>query len=384
MMLLRWRNSSCATCVSQKRERQWRKNVSLFKRGNTWHFAFRWNGRRYRGSCKTSRQTEAKKVEALVLARLLEGGRAPGCRKVPTLSDFSNRFFEWMESLPADRPPKSPTRRYYGVGWQLLESTSVAGMKLDHITADHALTIEGSSPANTNNALRTLRRMLKKAQEWQLLSTVPIVKLVEEQGREELIEPWMEQRLLAVTGGSRLTGKGRKSRVGWEPFRTVLLIMLDSGLRQGEIFRMRWENIHWDKGLIFNPRGKSRKSRRYVPLTERVKLALLARKEGVNEGWIFPSKRAQSGYITDREVSKQWLEAKRLAGIPESVVLYCARHRFSTDAMEGTGNVMAVMDAMGHGSVNTTRIYTHSNVQQIREAIERRNQLSAGPVEAVQ
>ena len=52
--------------------------------------------------------------------------------------------------------------------------------------------------------------------------------------------------------------------------------------------------------------------------------------------------------------------------------------------MEGTGNVMALMDAMGHGSVNTTRIYTHSNVQQIREAIERRNQLSAGPVEAVQ
>jgi len=73
------------------------------------------------------------------------------------------------------------------------------------------------------------------------------------------------------------------------------------------------------------------------------------------------------------EVSKQWLEAKRLAGIPEAVVLYCARHRFSTDAMEGTGNVMAVMDAMGHQSVNTTRIYSHSNVTLIREAIERRN-----------
>jgi hypothetical protein len=46
--------------------------------------------------------------------------------------------------------------------------------------------------------------------------------------------------------------------------------------------------------------------------------------------------------------------------------------------------VVAVMDAMGHGSVNTTRIYTHSNVQQITEAIERRNQLSRAPVEAVQ
>ncbi len=34
---------------------------------------------------------------------------------------------------------------------------------------------------------------------------------------------------------------------------------------------------------------------------------------------------------------------------------------------------MAVMDAMGHQSVNTT-LYSHTNVRQIREAIERRNQ----------
>ncbi len=45
---------------------------------------------------------------------------------------------------------------------------------------------------------------------------------------------------------------------------------------------------------------------------------------------------------------------------------------------------MAVMDAMGHGSVNTARIYNHSNVKQITEAIERRNQLLGAPVEAGQ
>ncbi len=351
--------------------------MSLYKRGNTWHFAFRWNGRRYRGSCKTSVEEKAKKAETRVLAQVIQQGQLPGRKKIPTLADLADRFFDWLESLPTDRPPKAPTRRYYAVGWQILESTPVAGMKIDQIKADHALTIAGSSPSNTNNALRTLRRMLRKAYEWEQLSRVPIIKMVEEEGREELIEPWMEQQLLAITMSPRLTAKGRKSRVGWEPFRTVLLIMLDSGLRPGEIFRMRWENIHWDKDLIFVPRGKSRKSRRYVPLTERVRMALLARKGGVNEGWIFPSKKAKSGHITDHECSKQWLEAKRLAGIPEAVVLYCARHRFSTDAMEGTGNVMAVMDAMGHGSVNTTRIYTHTNARLVREAIERRNKLLA-------
>src|SRR5437870_13609515 len=101
MMLSRWRSSSSATCVSQKRERQWRKNVSLFKRGNTRHFAFRWNGSCYRGSCKTSRQAEAKKVEALVLARLLEDGRLPGSRTVATLAGHTNRCVVWHVMLAA-------------------------------------------------------------------------------------------------------------------------------------------------------------------------------------------------------------------------------------------------------------------------------------------
>ena len=86
--------------------------MSLTKRGNVWHFAFRWNGKRFRGSCKTSKRQEAKKVESLVLARLLEDGRAPGNKKIPTLADFSNRFFTWLEALPANRPPKAPTRKY--------------------------------------------------------------------------------------------------------------------------------------------------------------------------------------------------------------------------------------------------------------------------------
>lgn len=349
--------------------------MSLIKRGNTWHFAFMHNGRRYRGSCKTSSLRAAEKLEATMLARVMEDGKLPGRVKVPTLDDFSDRFFAWLDALPEDRTPRPPTRKYYRVGWHLLESTKLFSMRLDRITLDDVLATKvGSSPANTNNALRTLRRMLKKAQEWNLVSAVPVIKLVEECSREQLIEPWMEQKLLTVTAGERLTLKENASRVGWEPFRTVLLIMLDSGLRPGEIFRMRWENIHWEQGVIFNPRGKSRKSKRYVPLTERMKAALLARQGDAKEGWVFSSRKSASGHITDREVSKQWLEAKRLAGIPESVVLYCARHRFATDAMQATGNVMAVMDAMGHEKVDTTRIYNHPALQQIRDAMNKRNE----------
>jgi site-specific recombinase XerC len=62
-----------------------------------------------------------------------------------------------------------------------------------------------------------------------------------------------------------------------------------------------------------------------------------------------------------------------LAGIPDSIVLYCARHRFGTDAMEGTGNVMAVMDVMGHSRIDVNRIYQHPGLKQVTHAIEKRN-----------
>ena len=332
--------------------------MSLTRRSTVWHFTIFWNGRRFRGSCKTTDKKHAAKVESMVLARLMQDGKLPGSlTKVPTLADFSGRFFSWLDALPADRTPKGPTRKYYRMGWKMLERTIIAGRRIDQITSDHASVISGSSPANTNNALRTLRRMLKKAHEWGTIPSVPAIKMVEEQGREAILEPWMEQKIL---------------QLGFQPLSDVLLIMLDTGMRPAEVFHMGWEHVHWDRDVIFVPRSKSRKSKRFVGITSRVRAALIARKAGALEGWVFPSLRARSGHI--ETVQKQFDQAKRMAGLPKSVVLYCARHRFSTDAME-CGNSFAVADAMGHSKIETTRIYQHPGTKQVRDVIEKRNQV---------
>jgi len=348
--------------------------MPLYKRGCTFWYRFRWNGQQYRGSCKSSKLSEAKKVESLVLAQLLEYNSPPGSQKIPNLAEFSKRFFEWLDSLPTDRPPKQGTRRYYHVGWKLLERTTIAGRRLDHIERHHVAALEvGSSPANTNNALRTLRRMLKQAQEWRLIHTVPKIQLVEEQGREMMLEPWMEAKLLAVTQIARTPDKKhspKSANYGWQPLRDILLIMLDTGMRPAEVFCMEWEHIHWDRGSIFVPRSKSRKSKRYVPLSDRVRAALQVRSK--DSRFVFPSDRSRSGHI--ETVQKQFVRAKKLAGLPDPVVLYCARHRFSTDAMEGTGNLMAVMNVMGHSRADVTRIYQHPDLAQIGMAINKRNQ----------
>src|SRR5208337_4099173 len=79
----------------------------------------------------------------------------------------------------------------------------------------------------------------------------------------------------------------------------TIVRMRDSGMRnQKEVFRMRWEHLDWGNKRYFVYESKSPKGRRFVPISPRVRQALLARYSEQKEGWIFPSKRAEGGHLT--------------------------------------------------------------------------------------
>ena len=59
--------------------------------------------------------------------------------------------------------------------------------------------------------------------------------------------------------------------------------------------------------------------------------------------------------------------------LPESLVLYCARHTFGTAAYEATGNLAMVMKVMGHTDARTAMQYQHPQLDPIRDAIDERN-----------
>jgi integrase len=99
-------------------------------------------------------------------------------------------------------------------------------------------------------------------------------------------------------------------------------------------------------------RGTSHEqSRRHVPISERMLQLSMVRCSVKREGWLFPSPRAKCGRLTT--VAKQFREARRKAGLPECLVLYCARHTFGTAAYAATGNLAMVMNVMGHTDVRT-------------------------------
>jgi integrase len=139
---------------------------------------------------------------------------------------------------------------------------------------------------------------------------------------------------------------------------------------------MRWENVLWKKNLIFVPDGKTENAKRYVPLSDRVRELLGARKATGASPWVFPSKRKKS-HISYFGIAKQFSAIRKEAKIPNGVVLYSARHSFATDMLDRTGNIVLVGKMLGHTSVTTTQRYLHPEMKGLAELVNERNALRA-------
>jgi integrase len=227
--------------------------------------------------------------------------------------------------------------------------------------------------------MRTLRRMLGKARDRHLIRDVPRVKRLKVPGRERMVTDADEQQILSACP---------------RPLRDVLIIMLDAGMRNGEVVRMRWEHINWEAASSFNPEGKTPRARRQVPLSERVLEVLRTirheqehpaaqtrvkkrkRKANLRKPdfrWVFPSTHSPSGHIELSGLEHRFRKIARELGIPDDLKIYCARHTFGTVAMAETGDPGLVRVVMGHESLTTTMKYLHPETANIKVVIDRRN-----------
>lgn len=110
-----------------------------------------------------------------------------------------------------------------------------------------ALSFSGSA-SNANCALRTLRRMLHKAEEWNLIGRVPRFRLLREHGRRLRLDDEAEHKLLVAA-----------TACNWKPsrfelFRDIIILARDTGMRNGrELYRIRMENLDGNNRIIFVP-----------------------------------------------------------------------------------------------------------------------------------
>jgi integrase/recombinase XerD len=151
--------------------------------------------------------------------------------------------------------------------------------------------------------------------------------------------------------------------------RAMLEVLYSSGLRKGELMRLVLGEIDTERGTVLVRQGKGRKDR-LVPLGERaaawVQRYLLEVRPQLlvaDTPAVFLSDWGEP-WESDRlfRVVRGYL---RIAGI-EGGNCHAFRHACATHMLEGGADIRHIQRMLGHSQLNTTEIYTHVAIGQLK------------------
>ena len=156
-------------------------------------------------------------------------------------------------------------------------------------------------------------------------------------------------------------------------WRTLCIITLfyASGIRVSELTNLHIENVNTKEGWVL-AFGKGRKQR-FVPIHEHAckvaedylaqRQARFAGKDTDSE--LFLNKNGKK--ISRISVWKDLSALAKAAGITRRVYPHLFRHTFASHLLKGGADLRSLQEMLGHESLNTTQIYTHVNVRDIKE-----------------
>jgi integrase len=264
-----------------------------------------------------------------------------------TLRQFSFDFLSWVDQTHTLEPK---SQDYYTRGTAMLLKSHLSEIRLDKMS--NHLCETASFPggaANANTALRTLRRILAKAKDMDVIAAVPKIKLRKEWGRSIAMS-----RADAALIASHMHGTPKDA----------FQILRATGMRPGECFALRWEYVDFARAIYRNPKGKTVAARRAIPLLHE-SLTVLQRRHAEagspREGWVFKTFSC-SGHLGS--IQKAFTDARDAAGLPKGMVIYCARHGYATDAAPLI-SLKGLMDILGHSSAQTALRYQHPSTEDL-------------------
>jgi integrase len=355
--------------------------MAVYKRGGVWWYKFKFDGESVRETTKQTNKRVAEQIEAARKTALAKGEVGLEERKhIPTLKAFGPQFTSAIETRCASKP--ATIGFYKDKLKRLLEFNKLASARLDRI--DESLiesyaqrrtrTIsrrgKAMSPASVNRELATLRRLLRLACDWKLISRVPRIRLLRgERNREFVLAHADEKTYLSALK---------------QPLQDVAVLLLDTGLRIGEVLTLEWTDVHLHpakdaKHGYLTVRAKNAKNSRTrnIPLTDRAAEILKAQSP------------ARSGYVFHRpdgsQLCQTWLNQQHSAvreslELPEDFVPHSLRHTFGTRMGEAGADAFTIMRLMGHSTVTVSQRYVHPSPESMENAVSRLEALNASKV----
>jgi integrase len=305
---------------------------------------------------------DAEKFEQDLRRSILDGTFGKGEeRAVPTLAEFEKEF---ISNYAEANNKKSEVQTKKGVFKNHLVP-AFGPKRLDQIGAREIEAFkslklrEGSSPKTVNNMLTILRKTLSVAQEWGTIEFVPKVKWLRvPPNRFDFLTFDEADRLIAGADGE---------------WRTMITLALKTGLRQGELLALSWDDVDLVAGRLVVSRNLSRGEittpkngkTREIPLGDDVLAALKGHRH--LRGDVVFSK--PDGIMLTKGESKHPLwRACRRAGL-RRIGWHVLRHTFASHLVMRKAPIKAVQELMGHSTVTMTERYAHLSPDVRKDAV---------------
>jgi integrase len=153
----------------------------------------------------------------------------------------------------------------------------------------------------------------------------------------------------------------------------VIVLGSKLGMRVGpcEMFRMRWEDVDFERSVVRVHAAEKNKNEPWREVPIKSSLLPLLRSwhaEDMRNGveWVI----SYMGKPVKR-INTTWNNAVKRAGISRTIRPYDLRHAFATDAIAAGADVGTVAKLMGHANVNMVLThYQHVLTQQKKAAVE--------------
>jgi integrase/recombinase XerD len=149
--------------------------------------------------------------------------------------------------------------------------------------------------------------------------------------------------------------------------KALFMTAYDAGLRLSEILNLRVEDIDSGRLVIRICQGKGKKDRygRLSPCL--LKLLREYWRAYRPETLLFPGACRHKRYdlATPGHILKKLC---RKAGITKRVSMHTLRHSFATHLLEAGTNLRVIQQLLGHSNIQTTCVYTHISIEELRGA----------------
>ncbi|HRZ05805.1 MAG TPA: site-specific integrase [Candidatus Competibacteraceae bacterium] len=240
---------------------------------------------------------------------------------------------------------------------------------------------EGIKTVTTNRLLAAFKATLSKAVEWNLITEHPLAKLKLKGGadgnkvvrylnltEETALRDALDKREKQLRQGRESGNQWRRNRGYVEKvdlteaayahhLKPMVLISLNTGIRQGELFALTWADVDFDRAslTVHGDNAKSGKTR-HIPLNHEALSVFTQWKvqELDRNGLIFPSR---TGVKIDN-VQKSWTTVLEMAGIKE-FRWHDLRHTFASNLVMRGVDLNTVRELMGHADIKMTLRYAH-------------------------